>query len=316
VVASSPAVADGIVYVGSLDGKVYALNATTGALVWNFTTGWEVFSSPAIASGVVYVGSEDGNVYALGAVTGALVWNYTTGAGVYSSPAVAGGVVYVGSQEDRNVYALDAVTGALVWKYTTGDMVWSSPAVVNGVVYVGSDDYNVYAFGPAHDVAVTDVVPYKTVVGRGCSLNVSVTSGNLGDDSETFNLTLYVNTAPIGNIAVNNLPNGTFALIVFVWNTTGLAYGNYTMSAYAWPVPGEINTADNNFTEGTVEVTIPGDVNGDGTVNKLDAITLGNAFLATPGSSNWNPNADINGDGVVDILDAIILGNHFLQQYG
>jgi hypothetical protein len=47
----------------------------------------------------------------------------------------------------------------------------------------------------------------------------------------------------------------------------------------------------------------------------LDAITLGNAFLTTPGSSNWNPNADINGDGIVNILDAIILGNHSLQHY-
>jgi hypothetical protein len=43
--------------------------------------------------------------------------------------------------------------------------------------------------------------------------------------------------------------------------------------------------------------------------NILDAITLANAFLATPGSSNWNPNADINGDGVVNIVDAIILAN-------
>jgi hypothetical protein len=56
---------------------------------------------------------------------------------------------------------------------------------------------------------------------------------------------------------------------------------------------------------------ILGDVNGDGTVNILDAIQLSNAFLSTPSSSNWNPNADLNGDGVVNILDAIILSNQF-----
>ena len=54
-------------------------------------------SSPAVANGVVYVGSNDGNVYALNASTGAMLWSYTTGGGVYSSPAVANGVVYVGS---------------------------------------------------------------------------------------------------------------------------------------------------------------------------------------------------------------------------
>jgi hypothetical protein len=59
--------------------------------------------------------------------------------------------------------------------------------------------------------------------------------------------------------------------------------------------------------------TIAGDINGDGTVNILDAIILANAFLTKPGDPNWNPNADINSDGVVNILDAIILANHFLQ---
>ena len=58
--------------MGSLDGKVYALNAATGALVWSYTTGDEVSSSPAVAGGVVYVGSLDGKVYALNAATGAL----------------------------------------------------------------------------------------------------------------------------------------------------------------------------------------------------------------------------------------------------
>ena len=68
---SSPAVAGGVVFVGSYDGKVYALNASTGALIWSYTTGASVFSSPAVAGGVVYVGSDDRKVYALNASTGA-----------------------------------------------------------------------------------------------------------------------------------------------------------------------------------------------------------------------------------------------------
>jgi len=93
--------------VGSDDGNIYAINATTGAKVWSYTTGYVVESSPAVSNGVVYVGSGDRNVYALSATTGAKLWNYTTGNSVRSSPAVVNGVVYVGSG-DHNIYALNA----------------------------------------------------------------------------------------------------------------------------------------------------------------------------------------------------------------
>jgi len=138
-----PVVADGRVYVGSGDKNVYCLDALTGALIWNYTTGDLVSSSPAVVDGRVYVGSDDRNVYCLDALTGALIWNYTTGYWVFSSPAVADGRVYVGSC-DNKVYCLDALTGALIWNYTTGNFVRSCPAVVDGKVYVGSDDNKTY----------------------------------------------------------------------------------------------------------------------------------------------------------------------------
>src|SRR5205085_498574 len=90
-VASSPAVVNGGVYVSA--DQVYALYASTGALVWSYRTGGSG-SSPAVANGVVYIGSDDHNVYAVNARTGVLLWSYTTGGRVTSSPAVANGVVY------------------------------------------------------------------------------------------------------------------------------------------------------------------------------------------------------------------------------
>ena len=54
-------------------------------------------SSPAVANGVVYIGSDINNVYALNAATGAKLWSYRTSGVVFSSPAVVNGVVYVGS---------------------------------------------------------------------------------------------------------------------------------------------------------------------------------------------------------------------------
>ncbi len=72
-------------------------NVPSLQLKWSYATGNSVVSSPTVAKGVVYVGSVDGNVYALSATTGAKLWSYATGSYVESSPAVANGVVYVGS---------------------------------------------------------------------------------------------------------------------------------------------------------------------------------------------------------------------------
>ena len=74
-----------------------SLNARTGTKVWNYTTGAYLWSKPAIANGIVYIGSADHNVYALNATTGAKVWSYKTGDSVLSDPTFADGIVYVGS---------------------------------------------------------------------------------------------------------------------------------------------------------------------------------------------------------------------------
>ena len=81
-VYSSPAVAYGMVYVGSNDGNLYAFDAMTGATKWMATTGAFLKSSPAVANGVVYVGSGDGHLYAFDAITGATKWTANAG---YSS---------------------------------------------------------------------------------------------------------------------------------------------------------------------------------------------------------------------------------------
>ena len=191
--ASSPAVANGMVYVGSLDDNIYALNATTGALLWSYTTGSIVASSPAVANGMVYVGSEDDNVYALNATTGALLWSYTTGAQILSSPAVANGMVYVGSEDD-NVYALNATTGALLWSYTTGAQILSSPAVANGVVYVGSVDDNVYALNATTGALLWSYSTGNEILSSPAVANGVVYVGSYDDSLDAFDLTGGANT--------------------------------------------------------------------------------------------------------------------------
>jgi len=145
--SSDPAVAKGIVYIGSFDTGLHALDAKTGTTLWNYPAIARVFSAPVVADGIVYFDdaeddSGDG-VYGLDAKTGKLLWFCGTSSS-FAAPTIANGVVYVGA-DDANVYALDAFNGAKLWSYTTDDVVRSSPAVADGAVYVGSFDHNVYA---------------------------------------------------------------------------------------------------------------------------------------------------------------------------
>ena len=70
-----------------------------GTVKWTFSTGSPIHSSPAVANGTVYCGSRDGKLYALDAATGTKLWEYETGSWVESSPAIVNGVVYVGSAD-------------------------------------------------------------------------------------------------------------------------------------------------------------------------------------------------------------------------
>lgn len=144
LVSSPPVAVDGVIYVGSLDNNLYALDAASGSELWRFTTKGQVADSPAVVAGMVYFGSDDGNVYALNASSGTKLWSFNTGTPVFSSPAVANGVVYIGS-DNGYLYALDAATGAQFWIFNAGAAVTSSPAVADGVVCVGSQDYSFYA---------------------------------------------------------------------------------------------------------------------------------------------------------------------------
>ncbi len=102
-VDSYPAVVDGIVYLGSDEGNVYAFNAASGTILWNYTIGKGALSTPNVADGVLHVGSSDDNIYALNATNGVELWSYPT-SGAVDSPAVINGVLYVGG--GNNIYAL------------------------------------------------------------------------------------------------------------------------------------------------------------------------------------------------------------------
>ncbi|MGZ4789468.1 MAG: outer membrane protein assembly factor BamB family protein, partial [Terriglobales bacterium] len=156
---SSPAVVNGIVYVGSFDGRLYAFKANgCGQQVcqplWSGATGNAILSSPAVTNGTVFVGSEDHNFYAFSAggcghADCPPLWTGTTNGAIDSGPVVTPTVVYVGS-EDHNFYAFPTggcgqATCAPLWSVPTGGGINSSPALVNNILYFGSQDGKLYA---------------------------------------------------------------------------------------------------------------------------------------------------------------------------
>jgi outer membrane protein assembly factor BamB len=147
---SSPAVVGGVVYVGSFDDYLYALDAVRGTLLWSYSNGDGYAASPAVVGGTVYIGQGrqvGGGMLAVDGATGHLQWSHQTPS-VASSPSVADGTVYFGCA-DSKVYALHAATGTLKWSFATRRIIQGSPAVAAGVVYVGSNDRHLYALDAA-----------------------------------------------------------------------------------------------------------------------------------------------------------------------
>ena len=166
-----------------------------------------------------------------------------------------------------------------------------------------------------HDIAVTNIASSEAVVGQGYAVSIEVTVENQGEFTENFNVTIYADRTVIDTKPAT-LVSGGSTTITFTWNTTGFAKGNYTISAYAM-VRQETDTADNTYTDGTILVTVPGDINGNRIVDILDAGKVSAHWYPGPpvGLLGYGANADINNDGAVDIFDAAIVSAHWLQSW-
>ncbi len=139
---------DPIVYFGSSDGNLYALNALTGKKKWTFKSNGLIHTSPALYGGSIYFGSWDTFLYSIDARTGRLKWKFETGKqpvyhlleGIQASPACAYNMVYFGSR-DGYFYALDAYSGKLMWKYAADNSwVLTTAAIKDSTVYFGTSD--------------------------------------------------------------------------------------------------------------------------------------------------------------------------------
>ena len=146
-IVGSPVVVEDTLYVGSSDGKVYALDVVYGENNrWKqpSDTGGKIWTSPVIEDNVVYISNYERKFFALSRIDGSLIWEIELPAAAASSPVVAGNDVFFGTF-DNQFYAVDGTNGNVNWTFGGGNWFWSTPVVKDGVVYAGCLDSKIYA---------------------------------------------------------------------------------------------------------------------------------------------------------------------------
>jgi len=144
-IKSSPAIYDGLVFIGSSDANIYAINLENGRQVWAYQTGDAVEASPCVVEGSVFVGSSDNFLYALDARTGKLRWKYETSGQILGaanwtrSPDSEKTWILVGSY-DNKLHCVDSANGKVVWIYETDNFINGAPAVDEGKAVFGGCD--------------------------------------------------------------------------------------------------------------------------------------------------------------------------------
>jgi outer membrane protein assembly factor BamB len=142
---AKPAIADGKVYLPSLDHNLYALDAATGKELWRFTANASIASTPALKDGVLYFGSFDQNFYAINAADGKLIWKTPVDGWVWCDALVDGNEIFFGDAKGK-LYALDANKGQRLWTSQVGGPIRAQPVVEGNKIYVVSYDSYVYSY--------------------------------------------------------------------------------------------------------------------------------------------------------------------------
>lgn len=156
-VVATPAILDGVAYVGSVNGRMGALDISDGTVVWEVSLDGPIYSSAAVAD-AVFVTTAAGTAYALDPETGTEIWETPLGDASYASPLLATDLVVVTS-EAGIVFGLDPVDGAVMWQVSIGnkgDYMASTPTLVSGLVVAGSNTGRVVGLGDAEGVTSTD----------------------------------------------------------------------------------------------------------------------------------------------------------------
>ena len=131
------------------DSTMNAYSEIDGSLLWSYLLHARPLSFNAYHNGMVFIADTAGYVYALNSTTGTLIWENKIGNTIdISSPTLSGGLLFIGTRDfdEGAFFTLDEETGDIVWKYTIGSSVTAPPTIADGMMLCGSDDWHMYAF--------------------------------------------------------------------------------------------------------------------------------------------------------------------------
>ncbi len=149
VIYADPIVADGVVYVATYSGKIYAYSTASGNLLWKYPSEGYVqgiIGGLILNDGAIYFSAVGGTVTALNINTQAVIWQYDTEDTLWATPCLNGDTIYIASY-DKRLFALDIDSGDLRWNapFETNGPIVATPVYDNGVIYISSLDRGIYA---------------------------------------------------------------------------------------------------------------------------------------------------------------------------
>ena len=297
-VYSSCAVVNGIVYVGSNNGTLYALNAANGTVVWSYNTGGIISSSPTVVDGKIYVGTAPvgsvGSLFVLNATNGELMWQGITDSAIDTSspvlvtPSIGIGPLVCAVTTSGKIYAWDAITQMLLWsQVSVSNFSSSSPAANNGRLYIGSNDGYFYCVDPRTGVAIFSFQTGGRVVSSPAIADGVVYFGS--DDYNVYALNATTGI-PLWNFTTGDMLETCPAVangIVYICSNDHLIYAlNATNGTPIWSVHEYSQYWPPTASNSSYVYSSPAFSNGILYVGSFDGLVY--ALNATTGATIWS----------------------------
>ena len=264
-IPAAPTYDNGNLYFGNKDGIFFSISASTGAVNWQYNTGFSgdfgIYGSSAVYDGLVIFESIGGKkVYALNESDGTLAWSYTTNGGP-NSPVVAGGIVFVTSYSGVFL-ALNALSGQLLWSTPLGVPTGASATVANGMVFQPVGNGRLDAF-KLNGLAITSAANATATAGQPFSFEVTTAGSPAPSLTETGTLPSGVTFTDNGDgtatLAGTPAPGqqGTYPITITAQNGPASSVTqSFLLTVNASPSPTDMSVGIAGPTTATVNTTV------------------------------------------------------------
>lgn len=225
-VTSAVCVEDQLLFVGTKNGAMHAIELSNGSERWSFVSEGECVGAPLVYKGVLYYGSLDRRLYALDIERGKMIWNYPAKGWIEGGPCASDDRIYFGSL-DKTLYAIDSHLGIERWKTLLSGPISATPSTDTKNVYVGTTTGEFFAVNAATGKIVWKYAAGAGISGGACLGKDRVGFGDLGGnvhwlDTESGKLIFKVPCAVGGPVAAAPILVGS---VLYGGTSDGIVFG-------------------------------------------------------------------------------------------